>query len=71
LVGDPLYGGRLRFPKKASEEIKKALKVFQRQALHSKKLTLNHPTTGNAMSWEIELAEDMSMLLDVLNTFDK
>jgi len=71
LVGDPLYGGRLRFPKKASEEIKEALKVFQRQALHSKKLTLNHPTTGNAMSWEIELAEDMSMLLDVLNTFDK
>jgi 23S rRNA pseudouridine1911/1915/1917 synthase len=71
LVGDPLYGGRLRFPKKASEEIKEALKAFQRQALHSKKLTLKHPTTGNVMSWEIELAEDMSMLLDVLNGFDK
>ena len=71
LVGDPLYGGRLRFPKKASEEIKEALQTFQRQALHSKKLTLNHPTTGNLMSWEIELTEDMSMLLDVLNTFDK
>ena len=71
LVGDPLYGGRLRFPKKASEEIKEALKAFQRQALHSKKLTLKHPTTGNTMSWEIELAEDMSKLLAVLNTFDK
>ena len=71
LVGDPLYGGRLRFPKKASEEIKEALKAFQRQALHSKKLTLKHPITGNEMSWEIELAEDMTMLLDVLNGFDK
>ena len=71
LVGDPLYGGRLRFPKKASVEIKEALKAFQRQALHSKKITLMHPTTGNVMSWEIELAEDMSMLLDVLNSFDK
>ena len=71
LVGDPLYGGRIRFPKKASEEIKDALKAFQRQALHSKKLTLKHPTTGNEMSWEIELAEDMTMLLDVLNGFDK
>ena len=71
LVGDPLYGGRLRFPKKASEEIKEALKAFQRQALHSKKITLKHPTTGNVMSWQIELAEDMSMLLDVLNSFDK
>ena len=70
LVGDPLYGGRLRFPKKASEEIKEALKVFQRQALHSKKLTLKHPTTGDEMSWKIELPEDMSMLLNALNTFD-
>ena len=71
LVGDPLYGGRLRFPKKASVEIKEALKAFQRQALHSKKITLMHPTTGNVISWEIELAEDMTMLLDVLNGFYK
>jgi len=70
LVGDPLYGGRLRFPKKAREEIKEALKAFQRQALHSKKLTLKHPTTGNEMSWKIELPEDMSMLLNALNSFD-
>ena len=71
LVGDSLYGGRIRFPKKASEEIKDALKAFQRQALHSKKLTLKHPTTGKIMSWEIDLAEDMSMLLEILNSFDK
>ena len=70
LVGDPLYGGRLRFPKKAREEIKEALKAFQRQALHSKKLTLKHPTTGDEMSWKIELPEDMSMLLNALNSFD-
>ena len=70
LVGDPLYGGRLRFPKKAREEIKEALKAFQRQALHSKKLTLKHPTSGNEMSWKIELPEDMSMLLNALNSFD-
>ena len=70
LVGDPLYGGRLRFPKKARVEIKEALKAFQRQALHSKKLTLKHPTSGNEMSWKIELPEDMSMLLNALNSFD-
>ena len=71
LVGDPLYGGRLRFPKKARVEIKEALKAFQRQALHSKKLTLKHPTTGDEMSWKIELPEDMSMLLNALNSFDQ
>ena len=70
LVGDPLYGGMLRFPKKASEEIKEALKAFQRQALHSKKLTLIHPTSGSEMSWKIELPDDMARLLDVLNNFD-
>ena len=36
LIGDPMYGGRVRFPKKASEELKKALLNFKRQALHSK-----------------------------------
>ena len=70
LVGDPLYGGRLRFPKKANEQIKQALKAFQRQALHSKKLTLIHPTSGSEMSWKIELPDDMARLLDVLNNFD-
>ena len=29
LVGDPMYGGRVRFPKKASEELKKALLNFK------------------------------------------
>ena len=67
LVGDPLYGGRLRFPKKASEEIKEALKAFQRQALHSKKLTLSHPRTGKSMTWKVGLPEDMQKLINVLN----
>jgi len=70
LIGDPLYGGRIRFPKKAGNELKNALKAFQRQALHSKKLTLKHPTTGNLMTWKIELPEDMMGLINVLNSFD-
>ena len=70
LVGDTLYGGRVRFPKKASQELKVALKAFQRQALHSKKLTLKHPTSGNLMSWKIELPEDMDRLLGVLDSLD-
>ena len=70
LVGDPLYGGRLRFPKKASEEIKEALKAFQRQALHSKKLTLIHPLSREQMSWKAPLPDDMQKLLDVLKKYD-
>jgi len=70
LIGDPMYGGRIRFPKKASEELKEALMSFKRQALHSKKLTLIHPISGESMSWKAPLPDDMLMLLEVLKKFD-
>jgi len=70
LIGDPMYGGRVRFPKKASEELKDALLNFKRQALHSKKLTLNHPISGELMSWKAPLPDDMLGLLEVLKKFD-
>ena len=70
LLGDPMYGGRVRFPKKASEILKESLLGFKRQALHSKKLTLNHPSTGELMSWKAPLPDDMLELLDILNEFD-
>tara|TARA_B110000008_G_scaffold178817_1_gene178095 strand:- start:604 stop:1560 length:957 start_codon:yes stop_codon:yes gene_type:complete len=70
LIGDPIYGGKVKFPKKASDELKDALKSFKRQALHSKKLTLTHPNTGKSMTWKIELPEDMKKLIAVLNTAD-
>ena len=70
LIGDPMYGGRVRFPKKASEELKEALLNFKRQALHSKKLTLSHPISGELMSWKAPLPDDMLKLLEVLNKFD-
>ena len=70
LVGDPLYGGQVRFPKKASQDLKDALKAFKRHALHSKKLTLTHPKTSQSMSWRVEPPEDMQSFLGILGTFD-
>jgi 23S rRNA pseudouridine1911/1915/1917 synthase len=70
LVGDPMYGGRVRFPKKACQELKDQLINFQRQALHSKKLTLTHPTTGKSMTWKADLPDDMQELLNILKNFD-
>lgn len=67
LIGDPIYGGRLRFPKKAKQDLKDALKAFKRQALHSKKLTLKHPDTGESMTWKVDLPDDMKRLLNVLS----
>ena len=70
LIGDPMYGGKVRFPKKADEVLKEALVKFNRQALHARKLTLTHPTSGELMSWKAPLPEDMLALLDVLNDYD-
>lgn len=70
LVADPMYGGRLRFPKKADEKLKDALKGFNRQALHSRKLALKHPVSGEIMSWEAPLPKDLQQLLEVLSAYD-
>ena len=70
LIGDPLYGGKVRFPKNASQDIKDSLIKFNRQALHSKKLTLIHPSSGESLTWKVDLPSDMRELLDSLNRFD-
>jgi len=70
LIGDSMYGGKVRFPRKADAILKKALVNFKRQALHSRKLTLAHPISGELMSWKAPLPEDMLALLDVLNDYD-
>jgi 23S rRNA pseudouridine1911/1915/1917 synthase len=65
-----MYGGKVRFPKKADEVLKEALVSFKRQALHARKLTLTHPISGELMSWKAPLPEDMLALLDALNDYD-
>tara|TARA_B100000767_G_scaffold135935_1_gene128888 strand:+ start:3133 stop:4077 length:945 start_codon:yes stop_codon:yes gene_type:complete len=70
LVGDPMYGGRVRFPKKASDQLKKELLSFKRQALHSKKLTINHPSSGEKLTWRATLPDDILKILDTLNKYD-
>jgi 23S rRNA pseudouridine1911/1915/1917 synthase len=66
LVGDPTYGGRLQIPKACSGELAKELKAFKRQALHARRLGFAHPRTGEPVSWEAPLPEDMTHLLKVL-----
>ncbi|MTI15229.1 23S rRNA pseudouridine(1911/1915/1917) synthase RluD [Sansalvadorimonas verongulae] len=66
LVGDSLYAGPPRFPKGATTELVTALKDFDRQALHARRLGLVHPVSGEYMEWESELPEDFLTLLDVL-----
>lgn len=66
LVGDPVYGGRLRPIRNASVELSDFLRTFRRQALHATMLRLTHPITGEEMEWHSPLPADMVELIDVL-----
>lgn len=71
LVGDPVYGGRMRLPQGCTPELKEALRKFQRQSLHARRLTLIHPETDEEMSWEVPLPQDMQELLEALRAHAK
>ncbi|EED35770.1 ribosomal large subunit pseudouridine synthase D [Luminiphilus syltensis NOR5-1B] len=66
LVGDPVYGGRLRIPAGISDRLKSALADFQRQALHARSLGFDHPATGERMQFDANLPDDFRGLLAVL-----
>jgi len=66
LVGDAVYGGRLKFPRGASEALKQGLRAFNRQALHAGRLGLIHPSSGEAMQWQAPMPDDMLELLRLL-----
>ena len=70
LIGDPLYGGRPRIPKGASEELIDALRGFRRQALHAEALALIHPESGDELGFECPLPDDLVQLLAVLERED-
>ncbi|MBR3147481.1 MAG: RluA family pseudouridine synthase [Eubacterium sp.] len=53
VLGDRLYGG--------------ATDIIERQALHAYKLVFHHPATGEVMTAECDLPEDMKTILDSLN----
>ncbi|MES2917321.1 MAG: 23S rRNA pseudouridine(1911/1915/1917) synthase RluD [Pseudomonadota bacterium] len=66
LVGDPVYGGRMRLPKGGTQEMIQAVQHFPRQALHARRLGVVHPVSGEPMSWESPLPADLQELLAIL-----
>jgi 23S rRNA pseudouridine1911/1915/1917 synthase len=71
LVGDTVYGGRLRVPAGAGTELTERLRAFKRQALHAEQLNLRHPLTEEAMHWRSPLPPDMQELLAALEEDEK
>jgi len=64
IVGDNVYGTRVRIPANCSKELRSALQNFKHQALHASCLILKHPVTRETLKFEAPLPEDMVMLLN-------
>lgn len=69
LVGDPVYGGRSRFPKGADQPLRDALAAFRRQALHAASLQLVHPSSAELLTWSTPRPADFNTLLMALRAF--
>ena len=66
LLGDPVYGGRLRLLPGGDQELGAALRGFRRQALHAEKLGLAHPASGEWCEWQRDIPQDLQVLIEAL-----
>jgi 23S rRNA pseudouridine1911/1915/1917 synthase len=66
IVGDPVYGGRLRKPRGATAELLAELTGFKRQALHAATLGFDHPRSGKRVTLQSAVPADFARLLDIL-----
>jgi 23S rRNA pseudouridine1911/1915/1917 synthase len=71
IIGDPVYGGRLRIPAGASARLAEAMQSFKRQALHAAKLSLAHPESGEMLRWVVSVPPDMGELMEALAEDEK
>jgi len=66
IVGDPVYAGRQRVPAGAQQELLDYLQAFRRQALHAWRLSFVHPESGEDVTFEAPLPDDMQQLISLL-----
>lgn len=68
LVGDPLYGRRSPGVKSFSDEGRKAIQSFNRQALHAAVIGFEHPVTKETLKFEADLPHDMKRLISAVSS---
>ena len=67
VVGDPLYGGRMRIPANADDTFIGLLQQFNRQALHAQTISFYHPKTDQELTFEAPIPEDFNILLNAMD----
>jgi 23S rRNA pseudouridine1911/1915/1917 synthase len=66
LVGDPVYGGRMKLPPRSDDRLADTIQNFRRQALHATRLAFAHPVTGQPVTVEVPPPADFLRLLEAL-----
>ncbi len=65
VIGDPNYSGR-QWRNLVNQVARHACRDFPRQALHSRSLAFTHPVTGETISAEAPIPDDMAGLIEAL-----
>ncbi|MSO81170.1 MAG: RluA family pseudouridine synthase [Alphaproteobacteria bacterium] len=70
VIGDPVYGGRAAGGRTAAlpEPARLAVAALGRQALHARKLALDHPASGERMAFSAPLPQILRRLIDTLES---
>ena len=70
LLGDPVYGGRERIPAGIDDDLAQCIHNFRRQALHARRLSFEHPASGQVCQFEAGIPADFQQLVDKLEADD-
>jgi 23S rRNA pseudouridine1911/1915/1917 synthase len=70
VVGDPIYGGRNRYPAGIEDDVRTTLQQFKRQALHAISLSFVHPVSQERLTFKAPLPDDFQSLLTCLDAHD-
>ena len=65
-IGFPLEGDTVYSPGTGGTDagMREAFAKFGRQALHARQLTFDHPVSGESVTFDADIPEDMRMLID-------
>jgi 23S rRNA pseudouridine1911/1915/1917 synthase len=67
LLGDDVYGSGFKTKAtRLNEPARRLLESLRRQALHAAHLTVEHPTTGEIMSFDADWPDDMAKLAQAM-----
>jgi 23S rRNA pseudouridine1911/1915/1917 synthase len=74
LAGDAVYGGKTlragKLPLTMREKAQEALDALKGHALHARRLVFRHPATGDEMSFEAPLRDDIVRFIETLRRID-